>query len=240
MPLSSLRAAMLGGAAALISLFLPGMAAAADAAPSALDPKVVRLALTSLKCAQASGQPAARRLGVIDYTRPSTARRFWVLDLETGKPLFEEHVAHGRGSGDANAVRFSNVPESYTSSLGLFRTLGAYEGQNGYSLRLEGLERGVNDLALARAIVIHGADYVSEGFMKIAGRLGRSFGCPAVRREIARPLIDSLKNGQYVFAYAADATWMKTSAYLSCPTQAADSVAVRFTSPPESSSRAPL
>lgn len=206
-------------------LFIPAFLASAESAP---DAKLLKLALNALRCAQASGMPQAQRLGVIDYTQSSTAARFWVLDLETGKALFTERVAHGKGSGEAKAVRFSNVPESYTSSLGLFRTLESYHGQNGYSLRLQGLETGVNDKAHARAIVIHGADYVSDNFISRLGRLGRSFGCPAVRKEIARPLIDSLKQGQYLFAYAADAAWLKTSSFLSCPSQAPETQSVRF------------
>ncbi|MDX5435541.1 MAG: murein L,D-transpeptidase catalytic domain family protein, partial [Halomonas sp.] len=122
----------------------------------------------------------------------------------------------GRGSGDAEATIFSNTPESYQSSLGLFRTMNSYYGRNGYSLRLEGLEAGVNDLAYQRAIVIHGADYVSEAFIRQTGRLGRSHGCPAVRQEVTYPLIDSIKEDHYLFVYYPDPEWLETSAFLSC------------------------
>jgi len=125
-------------------------------------------------------------------------------------------VSHGRGSGDALAHAFSNEPESHQSSLGLFRTLDSYYGRNGYSLRLQGLEPGINDLAYERAIVIHGADYVSESFIERTGRLGRSLGCPAVRPEVTRRLIDVLKDDQYLFAYYPDRKWLAALCFLGC------------------------
>ena len=187
------------------------------AAPSA-DPGVVRLALHAMNCAEQSGHQRARRLAIIDYSRPSTERRLWVFDLATSRLLFHERVAHGRNSGDNLAVSFSNAPHSRASSLGLFRTLAPYNGNNGYSLRLAGLERGVNNNALSRAIVIHGAAYVGDTG-PVQARIGRSWGCPAVRRAVARPIIDSLKDGNYVFAYYPDAAWLKSSPYLNCKPQ---------------------
>lgn len=181
-----------------------------------LDAVVLKQALEAVECAQQRGYPVAQRLGVIDFRLPSSQKRLWVLDLASGDILFHEHVAHGRGSGDGMASRFSNVTDSFTSSLGLFQTLNSYNGANGYSLRLAGLEPGINDRALERAIVMHGADYVSEGFIKTSGRLGRSYGCPAVRREVAQPLIDTLREGQYLYAYAEDAAWRGTAASLGC------------------------
>ncbi|QJQ98336.1 murein L,D-transpeptidase catalytic domain family protein [Halomonas sp. PGE1] len=180
-------------------------------APGA-DPKVLSLAANALSCAD----PDAERLAVIDYSLPSTEPRLWVFDLPRNELMFEELVSHGRGSGDAMATTFSNVPESYQSSLGLFRTMNTYYGRNGYSLRLEGLEAGVNDLAYQRAIVIHGADYVSESFIEQTGRLGRSHGCPAVRQEVTYPLIDSIKEEQYLFVYYPDPEWLEGSAFLAC------------------------
>jgi hypothetical protein len=180
-------------------------------APQA-NPQVMRLAARALACAQ----PDAERLAVIDFSLPSTEQRLWVFDLKRQKLLFKELVSHGRGSGNAEAESFSNIPESYQSSIGLFRTLNSYYGRNGYSLRLKGLEAGVNDLAYQRAIVIHGADYVSENFIEQTGRLGRSHGCPAVRQEVAIKLIDSLKENQYLFTYYPDPEWLATSEFLSC------------------------
>ncbi|WP_409229048.1 murein L,D-transpeptidase catalytic domain family protein [Halomonas sp. PAR8] len=174
--------------------------------------EVLSLAANALSCAD----PDAERLAVIDYSLPSSEPRLWVFDLRRKKLLFEEFVSHGRGSGDALASRFSNTPESHQSSLGLFRTMNTYYGRNGYSLRLEGLEPGVNHLAFDRAIVLHGADYVSESFIEQTGRLGRSLGCPAVRQEITYPLIDSLKEEQYLFAYYPDPEWLASSTYLDC------------------------
>lgn len=183
-------------------------------APSAT-PEALRLAAQALSCAD----PSAERLAVIDYSLPSTEPRMWVFDLHRHTLLFEELVSHGQGSGDAVADVFSNTPESHQSSIGLFRTMNSYYGRNGYSLRLEGLEADVNHLAFERAIVIHGADYVSEDFIEQTGRLGRSHGCPAVREEITYPLIDSLKESQYVFAYYPDEEWLATSAYLRCTSE---------------------
>ncbi|WP_156940866.1 murein L,D-transpeptidase catalytic domain family protein [Halomonas halodenitrificans] len=174
--------------------------------------EVLTLAANALSCAD----PDADRLAVIDYSLPSSEPRLWVFDLARKTLLFEELVSHGRGSGNALASRFSNTPESHQSSLGLFRTMNTYYGRNGYSLRLEGLETGVNHLAYDRAIVMHGADYVSESFIEQTGRLGRSLGCPAVRQEVSYPLIDSLKEEQYLFAYYPDPEWLEDSAYLDC------------------------
>ena len=157
---------------------------------------------------------------MIDYSLPSSEPRLWVFDLQHHKLLFEELVSHGQGSGDAQAETFSNIPDSHQSSIGLFRTMNSYYGRNGYSLRLEGLEPDVNDMAFERAIVIHGADYVSDAFITKTGRLGRSHGCPAVREDVTYPLINSLKENQYVFAYYPDAEWLATSAFLDCKTGA--------------------
>ncbi len=181
-------------------------------APQA-DPKVLRLAARALSCAD----PDAERLAVIDFSLPSTEKRLWVFDIAKNRLLFHELVSHGQGSGNAMAREFSNVPDSHQSSLGLFRTLNSYQGSNGYSLRLEGLEPGVNDKAFQRAIVMHGADYVSEAFIERTGRLGRSHGCPAVRSEVAVPLIDSLKDSQYLFTYYPDPEWLAQSDFLNCP-----------------------
>ena len=208
---------------ALPALLLASAAAAGDLgdklarlAPEA-DPAVIKLALRARQCALAHGEAEADdRLAVIDYSRPSTERRLWVFELEPARLLYSEHVAHGRGSGDNLAQRFSNVEGSHQSSLGLFRTAETYQGGNGYSLRMDGLEPGINDRARPRAIVMHGAPYVNPEQALRQGRLGRSFGCPAVRREIARELIDTLKQGQLLFAYYPDEAWLRHSQFLAC------------------------
>src|SRR5262245_32333207 len=135
--------------------------------------KVLDLALSAASCAMNAGMvDSPKTLTVIDYSRPSTERRLWVLDLRTGETLRHELVAHGQGSGGNLASSFSNAPDSHQSSLGLFVTGDTYVGQNGYSLRLDGLDKGFNDLARDRAIVMHGAAYVSEAVAKAQGRLG--------------------------------------------------------------------
>ena len=193
------------------------------AAPGA-DAKVIALAVRATQCSRAQGIAPAQRLAVIDYSLPSTEQRLWVFDLKRRKLLFHELVAHGRNSGENMATLFSNRNESHATSLGLFRTQESYLGQNGYSLRMEGLEPGFNDNAFDRAIVIHGAPYVSPVLARANGRIGRSLGCPAVRPAIAHRLIDSMKDGQLLFSYYPDQRWLKSSSYINC---GSDTVASR-------------
>lgn len=141
-------------------------------------------------------------LTLIDFSLPSTKKRMFVLDLVKKELLFVSYVSHGRNSGGNYATSFSNRDGSHQSSLGFYRTVNTYQGGNGYSLRLEGLEKGVNDKAMQRAIVIHGADYCSETMIRSTGRLGRSFGCPAIPRELNKPIIDAIKGGSLLFIYA--------------------------------------
>ena len=140
-------------------------------------------------------------LTLIDFTKPSNEERLLVLDMVEGKLLFHSLVAHGRNSGDLYATRFSNRPESHQSSLGLYLTEGTYIGKNGYSLRLNGLEKGINDNALARAIVIHGAAYADPSVCRGGRRLGRSWGCPALPPALNRPIIDAIKGGSVLYIY---------------------------------------
>ena len=186
-------------------------ASIADLAPQA-NREALAIAMKAMRCAQGAGLGVdATRLAFIDYSLPSTEPRLWVFDLANNRLLYEEVVAHGRGSGENLAKYFSNVSGSHTSSLGLFLTRETYYGRNGYSMRMDGLEPGVNDAALARAIVMHGAPYVDPLAAEKQGRLGRSFGCPAVREAVARGMIDVLKDGQFVFAYYPDAEWLDDS-----------------------------
>ena len=141
-------------------------------------------------------------LTIIDFNLPSTEKRMYVLDLSKKEVLYVTHVAHGRNSGGNYATSFSNKSGSYQSSLGFYRTAETYNGGNGYSLRLDGLEEGINDLARPRAVVIHGADYCNEEFIKSTGRLGRSFGCPALPQELNKPIINTIKDGSLIFIYA--------------------------------------
>lgn len=178
-----------------------------------------------MQCAVNNGAAPARRLAVIDYSRPSAERRLWLFDLDQRRLVLHDFVAHGRRSGENFATEFSNTLGSHQSSLGLFRTAESYSGKHGYSLRMDGLEPGINDLARERAIVIHAADYVNPGLVASQGRIGRSLGCPAVRPEIARMVIDQLKGGQFMFAWYPDQGWMRSSAYLNCASGAGPRVA---------------
>lgn len=178
-------------------------------------PHVFELALSAAACAVRSGSiDDLVTLTVIDYSKPSTEKRLWVFDLRARALRFEELVAHGTGSGGNIATTFSNEPDTHQSSLGLFRTEGSYVGKNGYSLRLHGLDSGFNDRAYERAIVMHGAPYVSEAVAREQGRLGRSWGCPALRSGIAREVIDTVKGSGLIFAYYPDERWLESSRYL--------------------------
>lgn len=190
------------------------LAALADLAPT-LDRDVLAKALDARACAVSAGEAERDEiLTVIDYSLPSTAKRLWVFDVAAREVLYNELVAHGKNTGANMATRFSNTDGSLQTSLGLFRTADTYYGKNGYSLRLHGLEKGINHLALPRTIVIHGAPYVSDEFARQQGRIGRSWGCPAVPEAVARPLIDTIKEGSLVFSYYPDEDWLGGSRFL--------------------------
>jgi hypothetical protein len=187
------------------------------AAP-ALDANVLNLALAAHDKAESEGLLSNPNiLTVIDYSKPSVDPRFWVFDLASQRLLFEELVAHGRNSGDNIATRFSNTESSLESSLGLYVTSDVYMGKHGRSLKLNGLERGWNDNALARGIVVHAANYVTQAFATTEGRLGRSWGCPALNPQVASKVIDVIKGGTAMFAYYPDSTWLTSSAFLEQP-----------------------
>ncbi|HVG08100.1 MAG TPA: murein L,D-transpeptidase catalytic domain family protein [Thermoanaerobaculia bacterium] len=182
-----------------------------------LSPKVLAMALDAVACAKTRGVAARKDLlTVIDYSLPSTEPRLWVLDLERGEVLFHELVAHGRGTGDNYATRFSNLNDSHQTSLGLFLTGGTYTGGNGYSLKLQGLDKGFNDLAEERHIVMHGAWYVSNEQARAQGRLGRSWGCPALSEKMAPRVIDTIKSGSFVFSYGGDQDWLQSASSNTC------------------------
>ncbi|MDG5499474.1 murein L,D-transpeptidase catalytic domain family protein [Marinobacter sp. BGYM27] len=181
-----------------------------------LNKGVLKNALQASQCAISSGLEQPQRLAVIDFSLPSTERRLWIFDLKSGALVLRDLVAHGRNSGDNMATAFSNVEGSHQSSIGLFQASETYRGKHGYSLRLDGLESGVNDLARQRAIVIHGADYVDPSWIANYGRIGRSLGCPAVSQKIIRRVVDNLKGGQFVFTYYPDQKWLQSSDMLHC------------------------
>ncbi len=153
-------------------------------------------------------------LTVIDFNLPSSEKRMYVLDMVKKKVLFVSYVSHGRNSGENYATSFSNRNGSHQSSLGFYRTAGTYQGGNGYSLLLDGLEEGINDQARPRAIVIHGADYCSEEVIRSSGRLGRSFGCPALPLELTKPIINTIKGGSLLFIYADQPDYLTMSEVL--------------------------
>lgn len=152
-------------------------------------------------------------LTLIDFSKPSSAERLFVVDMNTGTLLHHSLVAHGQGSGDQYATTFSNREGSHQSSLGFFLVSETYLGGKGYSLRLDGLEDGINDHARSRAVVVHGAAYCSEDFIRSFGRLGRSFGCPALPLAQAREIIDTIKEGSVLYIYAPDPTYLAHSRY---------------------------
>ena len=145
-------------------------------------------------------------LTLVDFSLSSNAKRLWVIDLEKNIILFQTLVAHGRNTGEEFATAFSNQAESFKSSIGFYATGEIYNGKHGSSLKLDGLEKGLNDMARERAVVIHGADYVSETFIKQNKRLGRSQGCPAIPVEMNRKIINIIKDKSCLFIYHPSAT----------------------------------
>lgn len=140
-------------------------------------------------------------ISIVDFSQPSSKKRLYILDMKNYKVLFNTFVAHGKNTGLESAVNFSNKNSSLMSSPGFYATSTTYEGKNGYSLRLVGLERGINDNALERGIVVHGAPYVSQAMVNVRGFVGRSWGCPAVPETESRPIINTIKNGTCMFIY---------------------------------------
>jgi hypothetical protein len=179
-----------------------------------INPKVVRLALIAYQKARQQGYAKQEVLTIIDYSKPSTERRLWVFDLKRGRELFNTWVSHGKNTGDNIAHSFSNSPGSLKSSIGVFVTDQPYMGGHGLSLRIRGLEAGVNDNAYSRDIVFHGARYVNGQVANSYGRIGRSWGCPAVDQREIKSLIDTIKDKAVVFAYYPDSHWLKSSKFL--------------------------
>ncbi|WP_194976910.1 murein L,D-transpeptidase catalytic domain family protein [Aquiflexum lacus] len=167
-----------------------------------------------LKLKAEGNMPEGKPLTVIDFSLPSSEKRMWIINMKDGVILHFGHVSHGRNSGDLMAQKFSNKNSSFMSSLGFYLTAETYQGKHGYSLRLDGLEPGFNDNARERAIVIHGADYAREDFIKQTGRLGRSLGCPALPQEITTEIIDLIKDRSVIFIYGKDDNYLNQSQIL--------------------------
>ena len=180
-----------------------------------LNPKALQTSLEAYSKAEKEGLDHQHILTIVDFTKPSTARRLWVLDLNNHTVLFNDYVAHGKNSGDNYARRFSDSPSSLESSLGVYLTGSTYSGEHGYSLKVKGLDKGFNDRAESRAIVFHKAYYATGQFAQEHGRLGRSWGCFAVSPAIADSLFHTIKNGSLVVAYYPDSAWLSKSQFLS-------------------------
>lgn len=181
-----------------------------------INAKALKTALKAYHCAAKQGYIKKPYLTVIDYSLASNKPRLWTFDLHKDQLVFRSFVAHGKNSGALKARYFSDRPQSRQSSLGLFVTGKQYAGSHGASLKLHGLDKGFNGHAIPRAIVMHGASYVSHQFLKKHGRLGLSWGCPAVSNELAKPLISKIKDGTAVFSYYPTHQYLKGSKLLKC------------------------
>ncbi|MFN8253981.1 MAG: murein L,D-transpeptidase catalytic domain family protein [Ferruginibacter sp.] len=153
-------------------------------------------------------------ISIADFSQPSYRKRLFVIDLEKKKVLFNTYVAHGMNSGKEYANSFSNMPQSNKSSPGFYETATTYLGKHGYSLHLQGLEKGINDNAWRRDIVMHGADYVNEDYVQMQGYIGRSQGCPAVPEKMHKPIIDKIRNGTCFFIYSPNRNYLLHSRLL--------------------------
>ena len=191
-----------------------GAVVMAQAQAEGLDPQVLQLGLKAYQHAKQMGLDKQNILTIIDYTKASTAPRLWVIDLNSGKILFNTLVAHGKGSGSNYATQFSNKPGTEASSIGVYITGKAYWGEHGYSLRLFGEDKGFNDNAYARTIVMHPAWYVSQSFATAHGYLGRSWGCTALDEKVSRPIISAIKEGTVILAYYPNQQWINSSTFL--------------------------
>jgi hypothetical protein len=182
-----------------------------------LRPDVVKTALEAYNCACARGVPVTKPIvTIIDYSLPSSSKRLWVLDLKHRQVLFHTLVAHGKYSGLVDSNSFSDAFGSQASSIGVYVTQNTYFGKDGYSMVLQGLDRGFNDNAKARRIVMHGAWYVSEAAISQHGYVGRSWGCPAIDPKLLKPVVDTIKGGSVILAYYPNHSWLNNSAYLHC------------------------
>lgn len=178
-----------------------------------LDRNTFEMALAGYNKLVATGKIKNNKLSIVDFSQPSTKNRLYVIDVENKKLLFNTLVAHGKNSGVLNATKFSNTNESLQSSLGFYVTAEKYQGKHGLSMRLDGMEK-TNSNARARAIVLHGANYVSERFAKAQGFIGRSWGCPAVNPELNEPIINAIGNGSALFIYHPQSDYISQSSFI--------------------------
>ena len=153
-------------------------------------------------------------ISIIDFSLSSAKKRLFVIDIKNYKVLYNTYVAHGRNSGTEYAEKFSNNPDSHKSSLGFYITGDTYNGEHGFSLHLEGEEKGINDNAYSRDIVMHSAAYVNENYIKAKGYIGRSLGCPALPKKVYKPIINEIKNGTCLFLYSPNTYYLSHSTFL--------------------------
>jgi hypothetical protein len=170
-----------------------------------LDYEIYRRAFNGITALSATKKDI---LTIIDFSKPSSERRLYIIDLKNHKLLYQTLVAHGKNSGAKECQHFSNRPQSLQSSPGFYLTAETYSGRHGYSLRLDGLEPGINDMARSRAIVMHGADYVCQEYVEEYGYIGRSFGCPAVPDELNQDIIDLIKGGSCLYIHTNDVNYI--------------------------------
>ncbi|MXV50869.1 hypothetical protein GS399_07770 [Pedobacter sp. HMF7647] len=187
--------------------YVSGIYQAANLQGTDLDINVFKKALVGFYNMKQEGILSKDLITIVDLSRSSKQKRLWVIDVANRKLLFNSLVAHGQGSGDDVATNFSNNAESHQSSLGFYVTEGTYFGKHGLSLKLNGMDAGYNNNALSRAIVMHAADYVSQNFINQHGRLGRSFGCPALPPELSKPIIDQVKGHSCLFINGTDGAY---------------------------------
>lgn len=206
-------AVALASACAMPYSDLSPVPAPADSAPEGVSPEVWTHAMAAHRMAVLTGETVSPLITVIDFSRPSNEERLWVVDVSSGEILDHDFVAHGEGSGGVFATSFSNRDGTHKSSLGTFITGSSYRGIRGLSLRLRGLEPGINDKAFSRGIVIHGTPNVSAARAK-AGTMGRTEGCPAVPSTSARRIIRLIENGVVVFAWYPEKQFLERSEYL--------------------------
>jgi len=181
--------------------------------PADLSAKVYKIALDAYHHVEEHGIAHKPILAIIDYSLSSKQKRLWIIDMKNHHLLFHTTVAHGKGSG-MRAHHFSNGSGTHASSLGVFLTQGTYQGHKGVTLRLQGLEPGINNNALHRAIVMHGAWYMTPRFIRQHGRAGRSWGCPALPPLLASKIINTIKQGTVLVSYFPDKHWLQHSHYL--------------------------
>lgn len=179
-----------------------------------LDPKILKLALNAYSHAESLGMDKKGIVTIVDYSEPSSSPRLWVINVKNGDILFHTYVAHGKGSGDKFSTQFSDRFGTDASSIGVYLTGNSYMGKHGFSMKVHGLDKGYNDNAFARAIVMHSAWYVSPTFLKQNGRLGRSWGCFALDTTVCRQIISTIKGGTIMLAYYPNKQWIASSKFL--------------------------